>query len=77
MTTHDSTTKTTTTTRPGDALPARTCQITREDLRRYADAAGDHNPIHLNDEAARALGLPGVVAVMVVHLSSMRDMEWQ
>ncbi|MFC7550766.1 MaoC/PaaZ C-terminal domain-containing protein [Plantactinospora sp. GCM10030261] len=29
--------------------------------RRYADASGDHNPIHLDDEAARAVGLPGVI----------------
>lgn len=29
--------------------------------RRYADASGDHNPIHLDDEAARAAGLPGVI----------------
>lgn len=49
-------------TRAGDPLPDRTLQITREDLRRYADASGDHNPIHLDDAAARALGLPGVVA---------------
>ena len=48
--------------RPGEPIPARTCPITRGDLRRYADASGDHNPIHLHDEAARALGLPGVVA---------------
>lgn len=46
----------------GDALPARTLPITRDDVRRYADASGDHNPIHLDDDAARALGLPGVVA---------------
>ena len=53
-----------TTTRPalGEAIPARSVPITREDLRRYAEASGDHNPIHLDDEAARALGLPGVVA---------------
>lgn len=56
---------TTTTTRrpdPGEAIPARSIPITREDLRRYAEASGDHNPIHLSDPAARALGLPGVVA---------------
>lgn len=58
----------TTTTQPpsppsvGDQLPARNLEITRADLRRYADASGDRNPIHLEDEAARALGLPGVVA---------------
>ena len=59
------TTTGTTTTRspqPGEAIPSRSLQITREDLRRYADASGDHNPIHLSDEAARELGLPGVVA---------------
>ncbi|HEU4393531.1 MAG TPA: MaoC family dehydratase [Solirubrobacterales bacterium] len=26
--------------------------------RRYAEASGDHNPIHLDPEAARAAGLP-------------------
>ena len=29
---------------------------------RYADAADDHNPIHFDDEVARALGLPGAIA---------------
>lgn len=52
----------TTTMRAGDELPARTLRITRADVRRYAEASGDHNPIHLDDDAARALGLPGVVA---------------
>jgi len=37
-------------------------QVTREQIRAYADASGDHNPIHLDDEAARAAGLPGVIA---------------
>lgn len=55
-------TTTTTLPEPGEAIPSRSLQITREDLRRYAEASGDHNPIHLNDEAARELGLPGVVA---------------
>ena len=60
----DPTMTTTSSTRPstGDALASREVQITREDLRRYAEASGDHNPIHLRDDAARALGLPGVVA---------------
>lgn len=47
---------------PGEPIPGRTLEITREALRRYADASGDHNPIHLSEDAARALGLPGVVA---------------
>ncbi|WP_255583766.1 MaoC/PaaZ C-terminal domain-containing protein [Dietzia sp. ANT_WB102] len=56
--------RTTTTGTPaaGDVLPSRILPLTRDDLRRYAEASGDHNPIHLDDEAARALGLPGVVA---------------
>ncbi|MFY1690499.1 MaoC/PaaZ C-terminal domain-containing protein [Plantactinospora sp. WMMB782] len=29
--------------------------------RRYADASGDRNPIHLDDDVARAAGLPGVI----------------
>ncbi|MEH6819084.1 MaoC/PaaZ C-terminal domain-containing protein [Dietzia psychralcaliphila] len=47
---------------PGEPIRARSLPITREDLRRYAEASGDHNPIHLSDEAAQTLGLPGVVA---------------
>jgi len=46
----------------GEVLPSRTLPISRDDLRRYAEASGDHNPIHLDDAAAQALGLPGVVA---------------
>jgi acyl dehydratase len=28
---------------------------------RYAEASGDRNPIHVDDEAAKAVGLPGVI----------------
>ena len=34
---------------------------TRADARNYADASGDHNPIHTDDAAAEAVGLPGVI----------------
>src|SRR5258708_12122985 len=36
--------------------------ITQEQLRRYADASGDHNPIHLDEEAAHRVGLDSVIA---------------
>lgn len=36
--------------------------IAQEQLNRYADASGDHNPIHLDEEAARRVGLDGVIA---------------
>lgn len=40
----------------------RIIELTRADLAAYARAAGDPNPIHLDDDAARALGLDGVIA---------------
>ena len=36
--------------------------ITLEQLRRYAEASGDHNPIHIDEEAARRVGLDSVIA---------------
>lgn len=36
--------------------------ITQEQLRRYAAASGDYNPIHLDPDAARRVGLDGVIA---------------
>ena len=46
----------------GDVLPEQTYTVTRADLVRYAGASGDFNPIHWNDEVAKAVGLPGVIA---------------
>ncbi|GAA3575776.1 MaoC family dehydratase [Microlunatus spumicola] len=46
----------------GTTLPPLTVRVTRETLVRYAGASGDFNPIHWSDHAARALGLPGVIA---------------
>jgi len=41
------------------------CRFTRrvaDDMpARYAAASGDHNPIHLDDSVAKAVGLPGVI----------------
>src|SRR5205823_3848960 len=36
--------------------------ITLEQLQRYAEASGDHNPIHLDEEAAHRVGLDSVIA---------------
>jgi acyl dehydratase len=43
-------------------LPAQTYTVTRADLVRYAAASGDHNPIHQDEDVARSVGLPGVIA---------------
>jgi acyl dehydratase len=34
----------------------------REQIKEYADASGDQNPIHQDDEIARSVGLPGLIA---------------
>ena len=47
----------------GDAIPAMTKPaISHLQLALYAGAGADHNPIHVDDEAAKAGGLPGVIA---------------
>jgi len=46
----------------GQALPALTKHVTVEQIRRYAEASGDRNPIHLDESFARSAGLPGVIA---------------
>ena len=48
---------------PGQELPPLVKgPISRDDLRAYAAASGDPNPIHLDDEFARNAGYPGVFA---------------
>lgn len=36
--------------------------ITREQLKQYAQASGDLNPLHTDDEFAKKLGLPSAIA---------------
>src|SRR5215208_5104755 len=44
---------------PGDQLPDLTVMPDRYLTVRYAGASGDFNPIHIDDEFARSVGLPG------------------
>jgi len=46
----------------GTELPGATFSITRADLVGYAGASTDFNVIHWNERAARAVGLPDVIA---------------
>jgi acyl dehydratase len=39
-----------------------TFEVSREHIRRFADAIGDANPVYRDPEAARALGHPDVIA---------------
>ncbi len=46
----------------GADLPEKIFYVDREMLKRYADASGDQNPIHQNEEFAVSVGLPNVIA---------------
>ena len=45
----------------GLEIPEVRRRITREDIAAYAEASGDRNPLHLDDDAATAAGFPGVI----------------
>jgi acyl dehydratase len=46
----------------GANLPEKVFFLDRDLLKRYADASGDQNPIHQNEEFAVSVGLPNVIA---------------
>ncbi|HXM72632.1 MAG TPA: MaoC/PaaZ C-terminal domain-containing protein, partial [Candidatus Dormibacteraeota bacterium] len=39
-------------------MSSRAVTFTNEQIAAYAEASGDHNPIHLDDDFARSVGLP-------------------
>jgi acyl dehydratase len=48
--------------RVGDELPVvKKPPLTRQMLALFAGASGDHNPVHIDIDAARAAGLPDVI----------------
>ncbi len=46
----------------GDTIGPVTVPVTRATLVAYANASGDQNPIHQDEEFARSVGLPDVIA---------------
>ena len=46
----------------GMVVPERVFYVDRTLLKAYADASGDQNPIHQNEEFAVSVGLPNVIA---------------
>lgn len=46
----------------GAELPTLARVVTREDVKDYADAGGDQNPLHQDDTVARAAGFDGIIA---------------
>ncbi len=59
-------------------LETKTFTVTRADLVAYAEASGDHNPIHQDEEVARSVGLPGVIAhgMYTMALAARAVAEW-
>ena len=62
----------------GDELPPITVSVTRKDLVRYAGAALDFNPIHWNEQLAKEVGLPDVIAhgMLTMALAGRVVTEW-
>ena len=46
----------------GEELPTWSYKVVREDLVKYAKASGDGNPIHQDEQFAKSVGLPDVIA---------------
>jgi len=65
--------------RVGDELPAMAKQpIDRVQLARYAGATGDFNPVQVDEMAAKAAGLPSVVAPNTIGLGFLGQLvgDW-
>ena len=57
----------------GDEIPVVSKVVEREDVKAYADASGDQNPLHQDDNFARSVGFPGIIAhgmFTMAHLAS-------
>ena len=53
----------------GDAIPSiAKPAISHLQLALYAGAGADHNPIHVDKEAAKAGGLPGIIALSLINI---------
>jgi 3-hydroxybutyryl-CoA dehydratase len=49
-------------------------QLSQEQIARYADASGDHNPIHVNESFARATPFGGTIAHGMLVLAFISEM---
>src|SRR6185437_786700 len=48
--------------REGEPISALTKTVTQAQIDAYANISGDHNPIHINPDVARSVGLDGTIA---------------
>ena len=60
--------------RENDSLPVVTKTITQEKINRYADASGDHNPLHLDPAFAATTQFGGTIAHGMLVLAYVSEM---
>jgi acyl dehydratase len=62
----------------GTVLPVKIFYLDRALLKAYADASGDQNPIHQNEEFALSVGLPNVIAhgMLTMALAGKYVTDW-
>ncbi len=62
----------------GEQIPPLTKYITQEQINAYAEVSGDHNPIHVDPEVARAVGLDGTIAHGMLSMAFLGQMltDW-
>jgi acyl dehydratase len=57
----------------GDSVTQFSRTVTQEQINAYADASGDPNPIHLDPDFARSVGLPGTIAHGMLEMGILAD----
>ena len=62
----------------GMTIPSYEFEINRALLKQYADASGDHNPIHQDEAFAKSVGLPDVIAhgMLTMALTGKYISDW-
>lgn len=54
--------------------PLKRGPISREDLKAYAQASSDHNPIHLDETFAQEAGFPSVIVHGMLSMAFLADL---
>jgi acyl dehydratase len=57
----------------GDEMTPLARQVTQEQIAAYAEASGDRNPIHLDPDFARSVGLPGTIAHGLLEMAILAE----
>ncbi len=66
----------------GKAAPARVVEVEKSQIRRFALAIGEENPIHFDEAAAKAAGFPSIVgtptfpAALIDPEQLIKDLGW-